>query len=72
MRHDREGYVQRLQTLRLKDRIYLQVRYGIDSATIQNIRRLGLSRDQAVRLLEERRKRGLPCTSVWSGSPSSF
>jgi len=62
--------VQQSQNLSLKDRVYLQVRYGLDSATLRSITRLGLNRDQAVRLVEERSKRGLPPVSVWSSSSS--
>ncbi|MBM3323417.1 hypothetical protein FJY69_08080 [candidate division WOR-3 bacterium] len=62
--------MQQSQNLSLKDRVYLQVRYGLDSATLRSITRLGLNRDQAVRLVEERSKRGLPPVSVWSSSSS--
>ncbi len=63
--------MQRSQNLSLKDRVYLQIRYGLDPATLKSITRLGLNRDQAVWLLEERSKRGLPPVSVWSNSTST-
>jgi len=56
--------------LDFSDRIYLQVRYGLDTETLRSIQRMGLSRTQTVHLLEERRKRGLPPTSVWTSTPN--
>ncbi len=54
--------------LPLGDRIYFRTKFGVSSETLKDLEQLCLSRKEIVRLLEERRKRGLPPNSVWAGS----
>jgi hypothetical protein len=57
----------RVQGFSLGDRLFLQTKYRVSYDTLKRLGRIGMDRAEIERLLDERRKHGLPPDPLWSG-----